>query len=106
MQADRAPGNRGMNLMREPGNVFWTATAWDSEDAVKQFMVAHPHGEAMRRLLEWCDEAALVHWEQETGDEPEWPEAHRRLQSEGRRSKVNHPSPAHEKFQIRPPKTG
>jgi len=58
----------------------------------------------MRKLLEWCDEAALVHWEQESDQEPAWEEAHRKLQAQGRRSKVNHPSPAHETFQIRPPR--
>ena len=71
---------------------------------MKAFMLAGPHRQVMRSLLEWCDEAALVHWEQETAREPSWREAHRRLQGEGRRSKVNHPSSAHETFQIRPPR--
>lgn len=70
---------------------------------MKSFMLAQPHGQVMRRLLEWCDEAALVHWEQESDGKPDWQEAHRRLQEDGRRSKVNHPSPAHESFQIRLP---
>lgn len=67
-------------------------------------MLAGPHRQAMRKLPEWCDEAAVVHWEQESADEPDWQEAHRRLQVEGRRSKVNHPSPAHQNFRIRMPK--
>lgn len=71
---------------------------------MKAFMLAGPHRQAMRRLLEWCDEAAVVRWEQETEQEPDWREAHRRLQGDGRRSKVNHPSPAHEKFHIQAPK--
>ncbi len=54
-------------------------------------MLAGAHRQLVRRLLEWCDEAALVHWEQENL-EPDWHDAQRRLQSEGRRSKVNHPS--------------
>ena len=70
---------------------------------MKAFMRAVPHGKVMRRLLEWCDEAALVHWEQETEQEPERLEAHRRLQMEGRRSKVNHPSSGQENFQIPAP---
>jgi hypothetical protein len=57
----------------------------------------------MRKLLEWCDEASLVHWQQGDDKEPNWGEAHHKLQTQGRRSKVNHPSPAHENFQIRPP---
>jgi hypothetical protein len=49
----------------------------------------------MRRLLEWCDEAALVHWMQESEQPPGWAEAHRQLQEAGRTSKVNHPSEDH-----------
>jgi len=51
-------------------------------------------------VVEGCDEAALVHWVQESEREPDWLEAHRRLQQEGRRSKVNHPSPGHEQYLI------
>jgi hypothetical protein len=76
---------------------------WTTESAMKAFMRAGPLGKVMRRLLEWCGEAALVHWEQETEREPEWLEAHRRLLMDGRRSKVNHPSPGQENFQIPPP---
>lgn len=105
-QAGHSNGNLAVSLLRDIDSTFWTRTLWTTASAMKDFMLAPPHRKAMKHLLEWCDEAALVHWEQETGAEPDWPEAHRRLQSEGRRSKVNHPSPAHEKFQIRPPKTG
>jgi hypothetical protein len=62
---------------------------------MKAFMHAAPHGPAMRKLLDWCDEAALVHWTQDTADLPTWDEAHRRLQQDGRLSKVNHPAPGH-----------
>jgi hypothetical protein len=70
---------------------------------MKDFMLAGAHRKAMRKLLEWCDEASLVHWEQEDDKEPNWGEAHHKLQTQGRRSKVNHPSRPHENFQIRPP---
>lgn len=104
MQAAKAEGNRGMNLMREPGNVFWTATLWDSEEAVKKFMVRDAHGQAMRRLLEWCDEAAVARWNQDSRELPDWQEAHRRMQAEGRPSKVRFPSAAHQRFEIPAPK--
>lgn len=104
MQAARAKGNSGLKLMREAGNVFWTATVWDSETAVKQFMVAHPHGEAMRRLMNWCDEASVARWTQDGKELPDWQEAHRRMQAEGRRSKVRFPSEAQERFEIPAPK--
>ena len=70
---------------------------------MKAFMVAGPHGAAMRKLLEWCDEAALAHWTQETGELPSWEEAHRRILRHGRVSKVNHPSDAQKAFRIDEP---
>ena len=42
--------------------------------------------------MEWCDEAAVAHWTQDSPEPPSWEEAHRRLQESGRPSKVNHPS--------------
>jgi hypothetical protein len=103
-QAKRSEGNLHVSLLRDSESTFWTRTIWTTESAMKSFMLAGPHRQAMRRLLEWCDEASLVHWEQQAGEVPDWLEAHRRLQTEGRRSKVNHPSPAHESFQIRSPR--
>jgi hypothetical protein len=47
----------------------------------------HTHRRVMARLAEWCDEAALMHWVQDAGEPPSWPEAYRRLQREGRRPK-------------------
>jgi hypothetical protein len=49
----------------------------------------------MPKLLDWCDAANIVHWQQETPALPGWPEAHRRMTTDGRASKVRHPSPAH-----------
>jgi hypothetical protein len=102
-QAKKAVGNRGVSLLRDSDNTFWTCTLWTTQSAMRDFMLAGAHGKAMRRLLDWCDEAALVHWEQENEQAPSWQQAYQRLQTDGRRSKVNHPSPAHEKFQIRAP---
>jgi len=104
MQAMRAEGNRGADAVREPGNIFWTRTMWESEADVKRYMIAQPHGEAMRKLLNWCDEAAVARWTQENTALPDWQEAHRRMVAEGRRSKVRFPSAAHERFEIPAPK--
>jgi hypothetical protein len=104
-QASKADGNLGAKLLRDHRNTFWTATSWTSEDAMKVFMHAPPHGPVMRNLLEWCDEAAVVHWKQEGDQLPSWHEAHARLQRDGRPSKVNHPSAAHISFQVAAPKT-
>jgi hypothetical protein len=102
-QAARTDGNLAVKLLRDRRNTFWTGTTWSSEDSVKAFMRAKPHGPTMRCILNWCDEAALVHWTQ-TGEElPAWGEAHRRMQQEGRRSKVNYPSAAQTAYAISAP---
>lgn len=102
-QAKRADGNLAVRVLRDRQNAFWTATSWSSEGAMKSFMRATPHGPAMRKLLEWCDEAALVHWDRPTPELPSWPEAHTRMREQGRPSKVNHPSPAQTAYAIPPP---
>lgn len=94
-QAARADGSLAVTVLRDRRMTFWTSTSWSSEGSMKAFMHAKPHGPTMRRLLDWCDEAALVHWTQGNGELPSWEEAHRRIQQEGRPSRVNHPSPAH-----------
>ena len=102
-QAAAADGNLAVKVLRESGNVFWTATSWSSANAVKTYMLAAPHGPVMRKLMDWCDEAAVVRWEQESAELPSWDEAHRRLQQDGRLSKVRHPSLAHTAHQFPAP---
>jgi hypothetical protein len=102
-QGRRARGNLSTSLLNDAKRTFWTCTAWEDEASMREFMMAPPHRRAMPKLLDWCDEAAVVHWLQEGTELPDWREAHRRMVAEGRRSKVRHPSPAHEKFEIPPP---
>jgi len=94
-QAARAEGNLATLLLRDRGNTFWTATRWTTEAAMKKFMLAGMHRKAMRKLAHWCDEAALAHWTQEREELPSWAEVCRRLEREGRPSKVDHPSATH-----------
>jgi hypothetical protein len=105
-QAAAARGNLAVRLLRDRDNAFWTMTAWVDEAAMKSFMTAGAHGSVMRKLLDWCDEAFLVHWTQEDAVLPSWEEGHKRLQNEGWRSKLHHPSANHEAFIIPPPVTG
>ena len=84
-QAKGAEGNLTVSLLRDAHNVYWTRTVWTTEEAMKSFMLTGAHRQVMSHLLEWCDEAAVVHWTQESGREPDWQEAHRRIQEEGRR---------------------
>jgi len=102
-QARNAEGNLGVKALRDRRNTYWTCTCWDSEASMKAFMLDEPHGQAMRKLLHWCDEAALAHWAQESEELPSWTEAHRNLLRRGRTSKVNHPSDAQKAFRIDPP---
>jgi heme-degrading monooxygenase HmoA len=102
-QAKAAEGNLGVSLLNDANKTFWTSTVWKTEEAMKAFMLSGAHRQAMPRLLDWCDEAALVHWQQESDRQPNWVEAHHRMQQEGRRSKVRYPSPAHEKYEIPTP---
>jgi hypothetical protein len=92
ISARKSAGNLGVRLLNDRKHTFWTCTCWESEAAMRAFMLAKPHGPAMRKLMEWCDEAATVHWTQDSKELPWWDEAHRRMQAEGRASKVNHPS--------------
>ena len=105
-QAKRATGNLGVGLLRDERRTFWTRTAWRDESSMKAFMLAMPHRKAMEKLADWCDEASVVHWTQESAGLPDWHEAHRRLVIEGRRSKVEHPSADHEAYRVAPPKVG
>jgi len=57
-------------------------------------------------LAKWCDEAAVVHWMQDGPEPPSWLEAGRRLQQQDRRSRVDHPSDAHRRFEIPAPNLG
>ena len=92
-QAQRAAGNFGVAVRKAEGLAFWTVTVWQDEVAMRAFRDAPPHRNAMPRLLEWCDEASLVHWNQEASAVPDWKTAEERLANSGRLSKVHRPSP-------------
>ena len=106
VQAVRAEGNLAVALLRDRDDTFWTATSWAQESAITAFRHARPHGTVLRRLPEWCNEAALVRWTQEHAALPSWPAAHAKLQQDGRPSKVHHPSAAHTAYEIARPTLG
>lgn len=103
-QAERAPGFLGGRLAREARNTFWTVTAWNDMAAMKAYRDAGAHRGAMPKLLDWCDEASVVHWDQEDSRLPDWPDAYQRMVSEGRLSKVKQPSQAQMAKQIAQPR--
>jgi hypothetical protein len=102
-QARAAEGNLAARILRDARLTWWTCTAWDSEASMRKFMLATPHGPAMLKLRKWCDEASVLHWTQPDPTLPSWKEAHRRMQREGRMSKVDRPSPNHAAMVITPP---
>jgi uncharacterized protein DUF3291 len=93
-------------LLRDRRNTFWTGTIWTTDAAMKAFMLSGVHRHVMRKLPDWCDEVAVAHWMQESTELPTWAEAWARLQHEGRRSKVNHPSRAHTAYELPKPRVG
>jgi hypothetical protein len=104
-QARAAAGHLAIRLLAERRNTFWTATAWTSQAAMREFTLAGAHRQAMSKLAHWCDEAAVVNWDQEDARLPAWQEAWTRLRHEGHKSKVLYPSPAHLAQQFAPPRS-
>jgi hypothetical protein len=104
-QVRRAPGFLTGALLVDRHRTFWTLTAWDSEQSMRAFMLSGAHKQAMPHLLNWCDEAAVAHWQQEADTLPTWPEADQRLRTTGRVSKVRNPSPQHATLTYAPPRT-
>jgi hypothetical protein len=104
-EAKNASGNLAVSVLSDAHLAFWTRTLWTDERAMRAFMLAPAHRAVMPKLLQWCDEAALTHWLQDSLDPPSWQEVHRRLQQEGRTSKVDHPTDGQLRFEIPPPKT-
>ncbi len=94
-QVRRAEGFLGGSLLADRKRTFWTKTHWTDQSAMRSYMTEGAHRRAMPRLLEWCDEASVVHWSQDGDTGPDWREAADRMRSEGRPSKVRHPSPQH-----------
>ena len=105
-QAARTTGSLGVRLLRDQKSTFWTITLWQSEAAMRLFMTNGSHRQVMPKLLHWCDEASVVHWHQFSAFVPIWMEAHRRMQQDGRRSKVNCPSKDHIAYSIPLPVVG
>jgi hypothetical protein len=93
-QAERSSGFLGGKLLVNAKYVFWTITAWVDERAMNAYRTGGAHRRAMPKLLNWCDEAAVVHWTQDSPEIPTWAAVHQRMAENGKLSKVNRPSTA------------
>lgn len=105
-QIRQAPGFRGGALLADRRRTFWTVSAWDEAASMRAFMASGAHRIAMPLLLDWCDEAAVAHWTQDSASLPSWTDADRRLRTEGRPSKVRHPNRFHADLSHPPPRRG
>lgn len=103
-QVSRAAGFLGKELLADREWTFWTMTAWESRAAMLAFMTSGAHKQAMPKLLDWCDEASVAHWEQENATLVGWDEADRRMRATGRPSKVRNPSAEHAGLGYREPR--
>jgi hypothetical protein len=101
-QARRSDGCLAADVRTQGARVFWTCTLWRDPKAMHEFMIGGAHRPAMRRLPFWCDEAAVVNWEQDSVALPNWSDAEARLRDEGRVSRVRQPSAAHARGETMP----
>jgi hypothetical protein len=99
-QVKKASGVQSATLLRADWRTYWTRTIWTDEAAMKEYMISGNHRLAMPKLMNICDEASVGRWEQEDATPPSWDEVHRRMQHEGRTSKVNNPSASQKAFLI------
>lgn len=92
-QLAQAPGFIDGAVLAEGRLVFWTRSSWESEEAMKAFRSAGAHGAVMAKLLDWCDEACVAHWQ---GDiETDWDALYARMVAHKRMSKLRRPTKAH-----------
>jgi quinol monooxygenase YgiN len=101
-QARRSPGCLGADVRREVKFVFWTRTLWRDEESMRAFMMTGAHRAVMPKILDWCDEASVTHWQQQSDSPPDWPTAESKMQTEGRVSRVRNPSAAHRRGETVP----
>lgn len=105
-QARASPGCLKADVRREVKLIFWTRTVWRDEASMRAFMTSGVHRVVMPKILNWCDEASVTHWQQGGDIAPDWATAEMKMRSEGRISRVRNPSPAHQRGETVPPLGG
>ena len=94
-QARKAPGFIAGWLGGEDARGNWTATVWETAEAMRAFRNSGPHLKVMPKLMHWCDESSFAHWEQADATVPTGDVAYERMISDGKLSKVRTPSQRH-----------
>ena len=103
-QARAAAGFLGGSVCPDRRFAFWTLTVWESEAAMRAYLLSGAHRAAMPKFAAWCDEASVVHWEQIGSSSPPWIEAVGLMRTQGRPSKVRRPSRDHESMTFADPR--
>ncbi|MEU9331978.1 DUF3291 domain-containing protein [Streptomyces sp. NPDC048290] len=82
-QVLRAPGAHGATLKAEVfKRTFWTLSAWESAEALKEFARSGTHAPTSRKLAPRMRDAAYASWTTSADQLPvDWDEARRRLAS-------------------------
>jgi hypothetical protein len=94
-QTSKANGFLGGKLLMDNYGALWTLTAWEKPRNMTGYKNSGAHAKAMPLLLWMCDEAALVHWQQETDELPDWKTVRDRMEVEGRFSQLPHSNDRH-----------
>jgi hypothetical protein len=67
---------------------------------MKAYRDSAAHRTVMPKLIDWCDEAAVAHWDGEVATD--WNEIYARLIAGGRSSRVRKPTEAHKAKRFAP----
>jgi hypothetical protein len=95
-QVERPSGFLGGRPLVDAHRTYWNLTVWQDEKSMKSFRGSGAHARVMKKLPDWCDEAAYGHGTA-TGDTiPTWPEAYEHRVAVGKWSRVEHPSATQE----------
>jgi hypothetical protein len=99
-QVRRVPGFHAGRLGRDAHGGYWTVTVWDDLAAMREYRNNGAHMTAMPKLMGWCDEASVAHWQQDQRTLPDAAGMLEKMRALGRVSKVRYPSAAHAAGQV------
>ena len=108
-QVRAADAFQGGSILADRRLTFWTMTVWTTAEAMRGYRNTGAHLDAMKYLIDWCDQASYVHWSQDESNGPEpqipsWAAADQHMRAEGKLSKVRFPSPDHATLSYRAPR--
>ena len=71
-QTKRASGFLGGSFLADRKRTFSTMTLWRDQGDMRAYITSGAHLKAMPKLLDWCDEASVLHWTQDQLIAPDW----------------------------------